>query len=125
MSKIVSGCLEDIFIFISGYSFLNFDIIGDKNWTANVSPVEILISPEVVVLFCFKSDRKFWLVSFCTFKWSNNNFPSFVNSNPLAFLINNFVWSLSSYFWICLTIADELIFKFWEAFLIELSSADW
>ena len=59
LSIIVSGCLEDILIFTSGYIFLNLEIIGDKNCTANVSPVEILISPVVLVLFCFKFYRKF------------------------------------------------------------------
>ena len=41
------------------FKIVDHEIIGDKNWTANVSPVEIFISPEVEVLFCFKSDKKF------------------------------------------------------------------
>ena len=31
LSIIVSGCLEDILILTSGYTFLNLEIIGDKN----------------------------------------------------------------------------------------------
>ena len=45
LSKIVSGCLEDIFIFISGYSFLNFDIIGDFDLVINLSHYYQFFSP--------------------------------------------------------------------------------
>ena len=64
LSIIVSGCLDEILIFTSGYFNLNFEITVDKNCTAKVSPVEIFIYPVVVLLSFFKLAKKLWLISF-------------------------------------------------------------